>query len=84
MGLGAHLGAGLEGLARDGAAFTMIDGGTYDADKAYKARIDSNHDKFCLDMSRAAPFYLIKPNIASFTEIYHCTSALASLVYAPH
>jgi len=39
VGLGAHLGAGLEGLVRDGAAFTMIDGGTYDADKAYKARI---------------------------------------------
>ena len=36
MGLGAHLGPGLEGLVRDGPAFTMIDGGAYDADKAYK------------------------------------------------
>ena len=36
MGLGAHLGESLEGLVRDGAAFTMIDGGAYDADKAYK------------------------------------------------
>ena len=38
MGLGAHLGSDLAGLTVEGAAFSMIDGGTYDADKAYKVR----------------------------------------------
>lgn len=38
MGLGAHLGSDLAGLTVDGAAFSMIDGGVYDPDKAYKVR----------------------------------------------
>ena len=36
VGLGAHLGADLAGLTVEGAAFSMIDGGAYDPDKAYK------------------------------------------------
>ena len=38
VGLGAHLGADLAGLTVEGAAFSMIDGGAYDPDKAYKVR----------------------------------------------